>query len=579
LIRRRTDYCGDLREEDAGRTVTVAGWVHRRRDHGGLVFLDVRDRSGIVQVVAEPDHAEAFQAAERVRGEYVVAVTGVVRRRPAGMDNPELATGRVEIAPDAIEILAASETPPFSPADAELPDELLRLQYRYIDLRRPTLQQNLILRDRVTFAVREYFHRHGFLEIETPQLARSTPEGARDFLVPSRTHPGRFYALPQSPQIFKQLLMVAGLDRYYQIVRVFRDEDLRADRQPEFTQIDVETSFLDQEQILELMEGMVHHVFQASLGVPLQTFPRLTHAEAFRLYGSDKPDLRAGPPLRDFGALLPFLPEDSPLRQAEALLGVVVEGAAPSRRQLDDLVEWARQQGFPGLVWAELRLDTVRSNAGRVLGPKAREALQASGVTPGQWVFLVAGGGVDAPRHAGQLRIRLAQMFGRMQGGFHFLWVTEFPLFEWSEEEQRLKSAHHPFTMPMQEDWDLLETDPLRVRSQAYDVVLNGVELASGSVRIHDAALQARIFRLLGLTPEQIEHQFGFLVNAFRYGPPPHGGIAFGLDRLVMMMAGADSLREVIAFPKTSSGTDAMMAAPSVVEPEQLRELRLRIVD
>lgn len=579
MTNRRSDYCGDLRESDAGREVTVMGWVHRRRDHGGLVFFDLRDRSGIVQVVVDPGVPEAFAVAERVRIEYVVAVTGTVRRRPDGMVNDELATGRVELQPTVMTILAESQTPPFSPADTDLPDELLRLQYRYVDLRRPALQRNLILRDRVTFAVREYFHGHGFLEVETPALARSTPEGARDFLVPSRVHPGRFYALPQSPQIFKQLLMVGGLDRYYQIVRVFRDEDLRADRQPEFTQIDVETSFLDEDQILALMEGMVHHVFERAMDVALPPFPRLSHADAMRLYGSDKPDLRAGPPIRDVSAIRSELAPASPLAGAEALLAVDAPAVEFTRRQLDEMDRWAREQGFPGLIWVQMRHDGFRTNGSRALGDSGLAALRrATGLASGDWTFVVAGAGDVAHRQAGQLRLKLAEATDRLDRGFHFLWVTEFPLFEWAMDEGRLRSAHHPFTMPMAEDLDRLDSHPLTVRSQAYDVVLNGVELASGSVRIHDPRLQARIFALLGLSETEIDQQFGFLVNAFRYGPPPHGGIAFGLDRLVMMMAGADSLRDVIAFPKTTSGSDPLMAAPSPVHPDQLRELGLRLL-
>lgn len=574
---RRSDYCGRLSETDAGRTVTVMGWVHRRRDHGGLRFFDLRDVSGLVQVVVDPEHPDAFQTAGELRAEFVVAVSGRVRVRPAGMENPDLPTGGVEIVPDALRVLARSDTPPFMTADAELPDELTRLRYRYLDLRRPRLQENLRLRDSVTYAAREYLHQHRFLEVETPTLARSTPEGARDFLVPSRLHPGRFYALPQSPQIFKQLLMVAGLDRYYQIVKVYRDEDLRADRQPEFTQIDIETSFLQQEEILLLMEGLVRHIFQQALLVELEPFARMTYDEAMRQYGSDKPDLRAGPALLTVPHRPHLYPDASPLRTVESLVAVKAEGESFSRRELDGLTAWAEAEGFPGLVWAAHgEGGRIRSNAARLLGEEGLDALSKdTGLSLGDTVFLVAGSGVAPYRQAGSLRLKLARERNRLGAGWRFLWVTDFPLFE--DDGERVKSAHHPFTMPHADDLGRLETDPMSVRSQAYDVVGNGLELASGSVRIHDPALQARIFRALGLSEDEIERQFGFLVNAFRYGAPPHGGIAFGLDRLVMMMAGASNIRDVIAFPKTTSASDAMMEAPSAASPSQLAELGLSI--
>lgn len=574
----RTDYCGTLGIADVGRTVTVCGWVHRRRDHGGLIFLDLRDRSGILQVVVEPASGEAFAAAERARAEWVLAVTGTVRARPEGMVNPELATGAIELAPERIEILSQAKTPPFLPAEADDVDELVRLKYRYLDLRRPSLLAHFVLRDRVVFAARQYLHAHGFLDVETPALAKSTPEGARDFLVPSRTQRGRFYALPQSPQLFKQLLMVAGFDRYYQIVKVFRDEDLRADRQPEFTQIDVETSFLSQDRILELMEGLVHHIFRETLGITLEPFVRLTYAEAMRRYGSDKPDLRAGPALVDLTAARAGL-GFAVLAEAPAVVGVPLAGVQPSRRQLDAWVDAARQLGAGGLVWIIKSGDGVRSNAQRALGEAgAEQLLRAAGLGPGDGLLVVAGPEREAQSWAGALRLRVAEDLGRMEDGFRFLWVTDFPLFEWSEEEKRLVSAHHPFTRPHPEDEGWLDRDPARVRALAYDVVLNGVELASGSLRIYEPELQAKVFRILGLKPEEIEAKFGFLLNAFQYGAPPHGGIAFGLDRLVMIMAGAKSIRDVIAFPKTARGTDPLLDSPSPVEPAQLEELGIRII-
>jgi aspartyl-tRNA synthetase len=573
----RTAYCGTLTLEDVGREVTVAGWVHRRRDHGGVIFLDVRDRTGWVQVVVDPAAGEAFRHADRVRAEWVVAIRGTVRARPPGMINPDIATGAVELVPSSLEVVSESRPLPFLPADADDVDELTRLRYRYLDLRRPVLQQNLMLRDRVTFAVREYLHAHGFLDIETPALARSTPEGARDFLVPSRLQPGRFYALPQSPQIFKQLLMVAGLDRYYQIVKVFRDEDLRADRQPEFTQIDVEASFLSEASILDLMEGLMRHVFRTTLDVTLPPFPRLTYRDAIRLYGSDKPDLRAGPPIRDLtdvarGLAWPVL------AGAPRVAGVVARARGWSRRQADALVEDARRLGASGLVWITRTAEGFRSNAQKPLGPEgmARLAEQAD-LGPGDWLLVLAGEDPAVYRQAGALRLQVHEDAATSAAGYRFLWVTEFPLFEWSPEEGRFVSQHHPFTMPHPDDVERLERDPLSVRAQAYDVVLNGVELASGSLRIYDAALQARVFRVLGLSEEEIQEKFGFLVDAFRFGPPPHGGIAFGLDRLVMLMAGAKSLRDVIAFPKTTSGSDPLMNAPSPVDVRQLRELGLRV--
>jgi aspartyl-tRNA synthetase len=573
----RDTYCGSLRRADAGREVVLAGWVHRRRDHGGVIFLDLRDVTGLVQVVVEPLSEVAFRTADRVRAEWCLAVRGRVRPRPAGMVNPDLPTGEVEVEPVSLEVLSESRPLPFHPADADTVDELTRLKYRYLDLRRPILQQNLRLRDQVIFAVRQYFHAHGFLDVETPSLARSTPEGARDFLVPSRLQPGRFYALPQSPQIFKQLLMVAGIDRYYQIVKVFRDEDLRADRQPEFTQIDVEMSFLSQESILTMMEDMLHHVFREAMGADLPRFPRLTYREALTDYGSDKPDLRAGPPLRDLTAAAHEL-EWKVLREAEAVSAVVLKAAPLSRKQLDQLVERARELGASGLVWIGQGPDGLRSNVQKPLGPDGLARLAAElGLEAGDYALVVADRDPAAYQVAGQLRLQMAEELGRLESGFRFLWVTDFPLFEWSADERRPVSAHHPFTMPHPDDLGRLEEAPLSVRAQAYDVVLNGVELASGSLRIYDAELQARIFRILGLSGEAIREQFGFLVDAFQFGPPPHGGIAFGLDRLVMLMAGAKSLRDVIAFPKTTSGTDPLMNAPSPVDPRQLRELELAV--
>lgn len=572
----RTHYAAEVNASVIGQTVRVAGWVHHRRDHGGLIFVDLRDRTGLVQIVSEPGDSVFGQLGE-VRTEYVLAVEGMVRQRPEGMANPDLASGAVEIVPQAVTVYSQSITPPFPVEDGEAVDELLRLKFRYLDLRRRSLAHNLMLRDRTTMAVRQFLHNHGFLDIETPALARSTPEGARDFLVPSRLSRGHFYALPQSPQIFKQLLMVAGLDRYYQIAKVFRDEDLRADRQPEFTQIDVEMSFMDQEAILQLMEAMLKEVFQEVLGETLPPFPRMTWHTAMTHYGSDKPDLRAGPPLIDLTDLAHDLSWEI-LQRAEHVVGLGVSQYQPSRRELDDWVQRAQDLGASGLIWMVWGADGLRSSAQKWLGEAGLARLaEKAALSPGDTLFLVAGSGWQPYETLGALRLQVAKSRQTQSQGFHFLWVTEFPLFEWSDEEGRLVSAHHPFTMPHPDDLGLLETDPQKVRSQAYDVVLNGTELASGSLRIYQPALQNRIFQVLGLSETQIRDKFGFLLDAFQYGAPPHGGIAFGLDRLVMLMAGADSIRDVIAFPKTAKGTDPLMNSPSLVSDLQLKELALKI--
>ena len=573
----RTQWARSVDESLIDETITIAGWIQRRRDHGGLLFVDVRDRTGLVQVVAEPSNP-VFTVLDSVRPEFVVSVTGRVQNRPPGMVNPELASGRVELTPTSVEVLSESKTPPFMPQEAESVDELVRLKYRYLDLRRASLVRNFELRDRVLFSLRSFFHDHGFLDVETPALARSTPEGARDFLVPSRVQPGQFYALPQSPQIFKQLLMVAGFERYYQIAKVFRDEDLRADRQPEFTQIDVEMSFVDREEILSLMEALMKQIFRDALDVNLPDFPRMTYAEAIRLYGSDKPDLRAGDPLVDLTEWAHAVHWEV-LRDAAHTVGVRCRRYAPSRKRLDEWTDFAKRLGSSGLIWMMKSEEGLRCSASKWLDPDLLNQLDANAeLEIGDTLLLVSGESADPFSVAGQIRLEFARSENRIEPGWRFLWVTEFPLFEWSEEEARLTSAHHPFTMPMAEDQQMIDSNPTAVRSEAYDVVLNGIELASGSLRIYRPELQARIFSALGLSDSEIEEKFGFLLQAFQYGAPPHGGIAFGLDRIVMLMAGAKSLREVIAFPKTARGTDPLMDAPSSVDPAQLGELGIQVV-
>lgn len=576
MSRGRTHYAAELNEQHVGETVRVAGWVNHRRDHGGIIFIDLRDRTGLVQIVCEPGQA-GFDTLDRTRAEYVLEVEGIVRPRPEGMRNPDLASGSIEVVPSVVVLHSSSKTPPFNLTDAEAVDESLRLKYRYIDLRRPQLTANLMLRDKSLMAIRQFFHEHGFLDVETPSLARSTPEGARDFLVPTRMRPGWFYALPQSPQIFKQLLMVAGLDRYYQIAKVFRDEDLRADRQPEFTQIDVEMSFMSREEILALMEEMLGYLFKRVLGTILEKFPRMTWKDAMTLYGSDKPDLRAGPPLKTLTDSVRSF-QWPVLSQAEQVVGLRLRDYQPSRRELDGWAEKARDLGGGGLIWLVHGTEGVRSSAGKWLSAEETASLLAAmDSSPGDVVLVLSGTGWSAHQIAGQLRLLFAKQEKRIEPGWRFLWVTEFPLFEWSEEEKRHVSAHHPFTMPMEEDVALLESNPALIRSEAYDVVLNGTELASGSLRIYQPDLQARIFSALGLSPEQAQSKFGFLLEAFQYGAPPHGGIAFGLDRLLMLMAGAESIRDVIAFPKTARGTDPLMDAPAPVDSQQLTEVHLSI--
>jgi len=577
--------CGELTAKEVGTHADVRGWVNSTRDHGGLIFVDLRDRFGITQTVFDPSDApDAAAAAAKLRSEDVVAVRGAVRRRPSGTENKQLSTGEIEIAGSEVEVLNRSLTPPFPVHGDDDVDESLRLRYRYLDLRRPRMQRNIALRHRALKAVRDYLDGRGFLEIETPMLIKQTPEGARDFLVPSRLHPGTFYALPQSPQLFKQILMVAGFHRYFQIARCFRDEASRADRQPEFTQIDIELSFPTQDDVIELTEGMLAHTFKTALDVDVPTpFRRLTYEESMAAYGVDKPDLRFGMELRDFGAAFAgteFKVFASALEQGKTIVGFVdAGGAARSRREFDALTATALELGAKGLAWIAFGPDGVKSSLPKAATSDAAiEAIRRiGGVAGGDAVLLVADERDAARAVAGQLRLHVAGAKGlRDPRRFEFCWVLDFPLFERDAETGALQSMHHPFTAPAQ-GFASLDGDPLALRAQHYDVVLNGSELGSGSIRIHDPQVQRKVFRMLGYTDEQVEQRFGFLLEALSYGAPPHGGIAPGVDRIIQMMVGADSIREVIAFPKNQRFQDVMIDAPSEVGPELLRELRLQI--
>jgi aspartyl-tRNA synthetase len=578
---------GTITIEDVGSTVRLQAWVQRRRDLGGLLFLDLRDRSGVVQVVVRPDERpEVGQALDPVRPEWVVEIEGTVARREPGQINRDLPTGEVEVIAGRALVLSRSETPPFALDGKSEAAEETRLRYRFLDLRRPELQKNFVLRAGVTNEIRNYFHEHGFLDVETPILTKSTPEGARDYLVPSRVHHGSFYALPQSPQLFKQLLMVAGFERYIQIARCFRDEDLRADRQPEFTQVDVEMSFPTEEDVYELVEGLFARVFPLAGISPPAAFPRLTYAEAMARYGSDKPDLRFGLPIVDLSSLL----AESGFRGFKETVagGGVVRGfalpgstgaAEASRKEVDGWVEIARRNGAAGVLTLRRKGgETVFQVKNALTNAELQGAAEALGLEEGGLALIVAAPAAVATNALGALRLELAKHYKLIPEGAHaFLWVTDFPLLEWDEGAGRWFAMHHPFTSPDPRDLEKLASDPGAVRARAYDVVMDGVELGGGSIRIHDTALQSRMFELLGIGPEEAEARFGFFLEALRYGAPPHGGIALGLDRMVMLLAGAPSLRDVIAFPKTASATDLMTDAPSGVDAKQLRELGIAV--
>jgi aspartyl-tRNA synthetase len=576
--------CGALRAQDVGTTVELNGWVNRRRDHGGLIFIDLRDRDGITQIVFDPQ-SPTFAEAEHLRNEDVIRVRGTVRGRPEGTENPKLATGEIEMGVEELEILSRSLVPPFQVNTDDDVDENLRLEYRYLDLRRPRLQRNIATRHRIVKAIRDFFDERGFLEIETPMLIKSTPEGARDYLVPSRIHHGSFYALPQSPQILKQILMIAGFGRYMQIARCMRDEDLRADRQPEFTQIDMEMSFATQEEVLEVMESAMRFVWKRVLAVDLAPFPRFTHEEVLSRFGSDKPDLRFGLELQhvnDVFAGTEFVVFKSVIESGGAIVALRYPGGASlSRREFDALTELAKQNGAKGMVWIALAPDGTKSSAAKFIDERAiaklRERTEAE---TGDAILLFADTRDAALAVAGKMRSEIGDRCGlRDPGAFAFAWVTDFPLFEIDEETGKPAPAHHPFTAPAEGQWDLIDTDPLKMRAQHYDMVLNGFELGSGSIRIHKPEFQRKIFAMLGLTDEQIEERFGFFIRALDYGAPPHGGMALGIDRIVMLAVGETSIRDVIAFPKNQMARDVMMDAPTPVPERLLRDLGLRIVN
>ncbi|SIN85039.1 aspartyl-tRNA synthetase [Sulfurivirga caldicuralii] len=584
----RSHYCGTVTENLMDETVTVSGWVHRRRDHGGVIFIDLRDSSGLVQVVVDPDTPQAFAAAERLRAECVIQVTGRVRARPEGTTNPNLPTGQIEILAKDLQVLSMAEPIPFQ-LDEKVGEDV-RLKYRYIDLRRDDMQRNLKLRYQVTRAMRNYLDDNGFMEIETPMLTKSTPEGARDYLVPSRTHPHKFFALPQSPQLFKQLLMMSGFDRYFQITRCFRDEDLRADRQPEFTQLDLETSFLTEEGVMALMEGLVKHIFKEGIGVEFsEDFPRMTYAEAIRKYGVDRPDLRIPLELMDVADLLQDIdfkvfagPAKDPKGRVAALK--VPGGARLTRKEIDEYTKFVGIYGAKGLAWIKVNdlsrgIEGLQSPIVKFFPDQVMEIMERVGAQDGDIVFFGADKAKVVNESLGALRVKLGEDLGMLEGEWAPVWIVDFPMFEEDEKTARLTAIHHPFTQPKattEELRALEQEEKHQLLSRAYDLVINGIEVGGGSVRIHDSAMQAEVFKLLGISDEEAQEKFGFFLQALKYGAPPHAGMAFGLDRLVMLMAGCDTIRDVIAFPKTQSAACLLTEAPGEVAPEQLRELGLR---
>jgi aspartyl-tRNA synthetase len=584
----RTHYCGELNQQHIDQQITVCGWVNRRRDHGGVIFVDLRDKKGLLQVVFDPDDAAMFAQAETLRNEFVLRVDGKLRMRPEGTSNPEMATGEVELLAHRLEILNASETPPFQLDEEDVHDDN-RLKYRYIDLRKPEMQYRMRLRARVTHFLRSWLESNEFLDIETPMLTKATPEGARDYLVPSRTHPGTFFALPQSPQLFKQLLMMSGMDRYYQVVRCFRDEDLRADRQPEFTQLDIETSFMDEEGIMGLMETMMRELFSDVLSVEVDAvFPRMSWAEAMDRYGSDKPDLRISLELKTISDLLEdveFKVFSGPARDPGGRVAAlrVPGGNSLTRKQIDDYTDYVGRYGARGLAY--IKCNDVSQGREGLQSPILKflpddaihTILERTGAESGDLIFFGADKTTIVNESLGALRLKVGQDLGLVEAGWRFLWVVDFPMFEREGADDRWNALHHPFTAPATDNPDALEADPGGMLSRAYDMVLNGTELGGGSVRIHSMKMQQRVFKLLGIGEQEAEDKFGFLLTALKYGCPPHGGIAFGLDRLVMLMAGATSIRDVMAFPKTQTASCLLTQAPAAVSEQQLRELSIRL--
>ncbi|HNS58644.1 MAG TPA: aspartate--tRNA ligase [Nitrosomonas europaea] len=584
----RTDYCGAINTRHLDKTITLCGWVHRRRDHGGVIFIDLRDREGIVQIVCDPDNVAAFQIAEKIRSEFVLAITGTVRHRPEGTVNHGILSGEIEVLVNAIEILNPSLTPPFQMDDDNL-SEAIRLEYRYLDLRRPAMQRNIRLRHQVTMAVRIFLDQHGFIDVETPMLTKSTPEGARDYLVPSRVNAGHFFALPQSPQLFKQLLMVSGFDRYYQITRCFRDEDLRADRQPEFTQIDIETSFLPENEIMGMMEDMIRRLFASVLDISLpDPFPRLSYADAMFLYGSDKPDLRVPLVLTELTDLMQDVPfqvfRDAAQKAGGRVAALRVPGGGElSRKEIDEYTQFVGIYGAKGLAYIKINdltkgMEGLQSPILKFLPESVVQSiLERTQAQNGDLVFFGADKAKVVNDALGALRVKIGHERNLATDSWQPLWVVDFPMFEWDEEEKRWQALHHPFTSPSQGHEDFLTSDPGKALSRAYDMVLNGMEIGGGSIRIHRQDIQSKVFQALNISDDEAKLKFGFLLDALQYGAPPHGGIAFGLDRIVAMMTGADSIRDVIAFPKTQRAQCLLTQAPGAVEEKQLRELHIRL--